>query len=90
MNLVKRTTLHSQHNPESVYEVNLWEVEEEKYQVDFTCIEFRTKYNHHTDGTKPHQPVSLPEAEKIFYRFIRDKKKRGYVDVFQTSDDSMS
>ncbi|MDY6902412.1 MAG: HEAT repeat domain-containing protein, partial [Cyanobacteriota bacterium] len=61
-----------------------------KYQVDFTCIEFRTKYNHHTNGTKPNQPVSLPEAEKIFYRFIRDKKKRGYVDVFQTSDDSMS
>lgn len=90
MNLIKRTTLHYQGNPQSVYEVNLEEVEEGKYEVYFTCVEFKTKYNYHTDGTKPNQPVSLAEAEKIFYRFIRDKKKRGYVDVFQTSDDSMS
>ncbi|MEO1428556.1 MAG: HEAT repeat domain-containing protein [Cyanobacteria bacterium J06633_8] len=90
MNLIKRITLHSQGNPQSVYEVNLQEVEEGKYEVYFTCIEFKTKYNYHTDGTKTKQPVSLEEAEKIFHRFIRDKKKRGYVDIFHTSDDSMS
>ncbi len=33
MNLIQRTTLHYQGNPESVYEVNLWEVEEGKYEV---------------------------------------------------------
>ncbi|MCJ8280036.1 MAG: hypothetical protein MJK14_09005 [Rivularia sp. ALOHA_DT_140] len=50
-------------------------------------IEFN---NYSARGTKTKQPVSLAEAEKIFHRFVRDKKKRGYVDVFQTSDDSMS
>lgn len=87
MNLIKRTTLHYQGNTQSVYEVNLWEVEEGKYDVNFIYIQFN---NYSTAGTKTNQPVSLAEAEKIFYRFIRDKKKRGYVDVFQTSDDSMS
>ena len=35
MNLIKRTTLDSQRNPQSVYEVNLWELEEGKYDVSF-------------------------------------------------------
>ena len=87
MNLIKRSTLHSQHNPESIYEVNLSEVEEWKYDVSFIYIEFN---NYSARDTKTKQPVSLSEAEKIFYRFIRDKHKRGYVNVFQTSDDSMS
>jgi len=87
MNLIKRTTLHYQGNPQSVYEVNLWEVEKGKYEVDFIYLEFN---NYNTGGTKSNQPVSLEEAEKIFYRFIRDKQKRGYVDMFHTSDDSMS
>lgn len=33
MNLIKRATLHSQNNSDSNCEINLWQVEEKKYEV---------------------------------------------------------
>lgn len=50
MNLIERTRLHYQGNAESIYEVNLWEVEEGKYAVSFIHIEFN---NYSTADTKP-------------------------------------
>ncbi|MBV6621667.1 MAG: hypothetical protein KI793_01720 [Rivularia sp. (in: Bacteria)] len=64
MKLIKCTTLHYQGNPQSFYEVNLWEVEEGKYHVSFMYIEFNS---YSTSGTKALQSVSLAEAEKILY-----------------------
>ncbi|AFY56577.1 hypothetical protein Riv7116_4143 [Rivularia sp. PCC 7116] len=33
MKSIKRTTLNDSANPQNIYEVNLWEMEEEKYEV---------------------------------------------------------
>ena len=76
MNLIKRTTLHYQGNSDSNCEINLWEVEEEKYEV--ILIQKVLKGYYYKLDTKTKETVSLAEAEKIFYRFIRDKKKRGF------------
>ena len=88
MNLIKRATLHSQNNSDSNCEINLWQVEEKKYEVIF--IQKVLKGYYYKVDTKTKETVSLAEAEKIFNRFVGDLKKRGYIDIFHTSDDSMS
>lgn len=68
MNLIQRTTLHYQGNSESIYEVNLWEVEEEKYDVSFVYIEFN---NYSTAGTKSNQQqFAVTHSYYFFYAYI--------------------
>ena len=79
MKLAKRVSLHYRAgNSDKVYEVDLCQIAEDKYLVNFR---YGRRGKNLKEGSKTVQAVSLAEAEKIFNRLIADKKKKGYQDV---------
>ncbi|MEM9927044.1 MAG: WGR domain-containing protein, partial [Cyanobacteria bacterium P01_D01_bin.50] len=79
MELIKRTTLHYQKDSsDKVYEVDLCEVESDKYLVNFR---YGRRGANLKEGTKTTQPVALREAQQVFDKLVGEKTKKGYVDV---------
>ncbi len=79
MKLAKRVTLHYQAgNSNKVYEVDLCQISDDKYLVNFR---YGKRGKNLKEGSKTIQAVSLVEAEKIFDKLIADKKKKGYQDI---------
>ena len=79
--LVKRVCLHYQAgNSDKVYEVDLCQIAEDKYLVNFR---YGRRGKNLKEGSKTVQAVSFAEAEKLFNKLIADKKKKGYRDVSQ-------
>ncbi|MEO1428554.1 MAG: WGR domain-containing protein [Cyanobacteria bacterium J06633_8] len=79
MKLIKRKTLHYQKDAsDKVYEVDLCEVESDKYVVNFR---YGRRGANLKEGTKTTQPVTLTKAEQVFDKLVGEKTKKGYVDV---------
>ena len=79
MKLIKRKTLHYQKDAsDKVYEVDLYEVTEDKYLVNFR---YGRRGANLKEGTKTTQPVALTKAEQVFDKLVGEKTKKGYVDV---------
>lgn len=77
--LARRVYLHYQAgNSDKVYEVDLCQIAEDKYLVNFR---YGKRGKNLKEGSKTVQAVSLAEAEKIFNKLVADKKKKGYQDV---------
>ncbi len=83
MKLIKRKTLHYQKDAsDKVYEVDLCEVAEDKYLVNFR---YGRRGANLKEGTKTTQPVALTKAEQIFDKLVGEKTKKGYIDVSAVS-----
>ncbi|MEM7712247.1 MAG: WGR domain-containing protein [Cyanobacteria bacterium P01_A01_bin.68] len=83
MKLIKRTTLHYQKDAsDKVYEVDLCEVESDKYLVNFR---YGRRGANLKEGTKTTQPVALREAQQVFDKLVREKTKKGYIDISAAS-----
>ncbi|MDY6897085.1 MAG: WGR domain-containing protein, partial [Cyanobacteriota bacterium] len=79
MKLIKRTTLHYQKDAsDKVYEVDLCEVAEDKYLVNFR---YGRRGANLKEGTKTTQPVALTKAEQVFDKLVGEKTKKGYIDI---------
>lgn len=79
MKLIKRTTLHYQKDSsDKVYEVDLCEITEEKYLVNFR---YGRRGANLKEGTKTTQPVALKKAQQVFDKLVGEKTKKGYVDI---------
>ena len=79
MELAKRVTLHYQAGTsDKIYEVDLYRLETDRYVVNFR---YGRRGKSLKESSKTVQPVSLKEAETIFYKLIAEKKKKGYHDV---------
>ncbi|WP_243146861.1 HEAT repeat domain-containing protein [Scytonema sp. UIC 10036] len=76
---MKRTTLHCQEGTsDKVYEVDLCQINEGRYVVNFRYGRRGTNLK---EGTKTTQPVSIAEAEKVFDKLVGEKTKKGYRDI---------
>ncbi|WP_272819197.1 WGR domain-containing protein [Scytonema hofmannii] len=76
---MKRITLHCQEGTsDKVYEVDLCQINEGRYVVNFRYGRRGTNLK---EGTKTTQPVSLAEAEKAFDKLVAEKTKKGYRDI---------
>jgi predicted DNA-binding WGR domain protein len=83
MKLIKRKTLHYQKDAsDKVYEVDLCEVAEDKYLVNFR---YGRRGANLKEGTKTTQPVALTKAEQVFDKLVAEKTRKGYVDVSAAS-----
>ncbi len=83
MKLIKRKTLHYQKDSsDKVYEVDLCEVAEDKYLVNFR---YGRRGANLKEGTKTTQPVALKKAQQVFDKLVGEKTKKGYVDVSAVS-----
>ncbi|AFY56576.1 hypothetical protein Riv7116_4142 [Rivularia sp. PCC 7116] len=83
MKLIKRKTLHYQKDAsDKVYEVDLCEVAENKYLVNFR---YGRRGANLKEGTKTTQPVALTKAEQVFDKLVAEKTRKGYVDVSASS-----
>ncbi|MEO1375350.1 MAG: WGR domain-containing protein [Cyanobacteria bacterium J06635_10] len=83
MKLIKRTTLHYQKDSsDKVYEVDLCEVESDKYLVNFR---YGRRGANLKEGTKTTQPVALREAQQVFDKLVGEKTKKGYIDISAAS-----
>jgi predicted DNA-binding WGR domain protein len=79
MKLIKRTTLHYQEGTsDKVYEVDLCQIGEERYVVNFRYGRRGTNLK---EGTKTTQPVPLAQAQQAFDKLVQEKTKKGYRDV---------
>ncbi len=79
MKLIKRTTLHYQEeNSDKVYEVDLCQVEPNRYVVNFRYGRRGTTLK---EGVKTTEPLPEPEAQKVFDKLVASKVKKGYHDV---------
>ncbi|KAF3885564.1 MULTISPECIES: HEAT repeat domain-containing protein [Nostocales] len=79
MKLIKRTTLQYQEGTsDKVYEVDLCQINEGRYVVNFRYGRRGTNLK---EGTKTTQPVSIAEAEKAFNKLVEEKTKKGYRDI---------
>lgn len=79
MKLIKRKTLHYQKDAsDKVYEVDLCEVAEDKYLVNFR---YGRRGANLKEGTKTTQPVALTKAEQVFDKLVGEKTRKGYVDI---------
>jgi len=79
MNLIKRTTLHYQEGTsDKVYEVDLRQIDEGRYVVNFRYGRSGTNLK---EGTKTTEVVPLVEAQQVFNKLVNEKKKKGYRDV---------
>ena len=79
MELIQRVTLHYQAGTsDKVYEVDLCQLSEDKYLVNFR---YGRRGKSLKEGSKTVQAVALTEAERIFNKLVADKKKKGYRDV---------
>lgn len=76
MKLAKRVTLHDQGgNSPKIYEVDLCQISEDKYIVNFRSGRPGKNLK---EGSETVKAVSLAEAERIFEKLIAGKKKKGY------------
>ena len=79
MKLAKRVSLHHRaSNSDWVYEIDLCQIDRDKYLVNFRSGRRGQKFK---EGSKTVKALSLIEAEKIFNKLIADKKNQGYRDV---------
>lgn len=79
MKLIQQVKLHFQDaTSDKVYEIDLCEVDESTYLVNFR---YGRRGQQLREGTKTDLPVSLATAQKVFEKLIADKKKKGYQDV---------
>ncbi len=79
MKLIKRTTLHYQEGTsDKVYEVDLCQIDEGLYLVNFRYGRSGTNLK---EGTKTTQAVTLVEAQQVFNKLVNEKTKKGYRDV---------
>ncbi|MBF2008391.1 MAG: WGR domain-containing protein [Chlorogloeopsis fritschii C42_A2020_084] len=82
MKLEKRTTLHFQEgSSDKVYEVDLCQVSEGRYVVNFR---YGRRGSNLKEGTKTTQAVPLQEAQRVFNKLVEEKTKKGYRDVANT------
>ncbi|OKH36325.1 hypothetical protein NIES2101_37080 [Calothrix sp. HK-06] len=78
MKLVKRTTLHHQEGTSNrVYEVDLCQIANQRYVVNFR---HGKRGGNLKEGTKTIQAVPLEEAQKVFDKLIEQKRKKRYTD----------
>ena len=83
MKLIKRKTLHYQKDAsDKIYEVDLCEVAEDKYLVNFR---YGRRGANLKEGTKTTQPVALTKAEQVFDKLVGEKTRKGYVDTSAAS-----
>lgn len=79
MKLIKQTTLHFQEaGSDKVYEVDLCQVGEDLYLVNFRYGRRGTNLK---EGTKTDKAVPLAQAQKVFDKLVAEKTKKGYRDV---------
>ncbi|MEB3179987.1 MAG: HEAT repeat domain-containing protein [Nostocaceae cyanobacterium] len=83
MKLIKRTTLHYQEgSSDKIYEVDLCQVDEALYLVNFR---YGRRGSNLKEGTKTTQPVALEQAQRVFDKLVGEKTKKGYQDVSTTA-----
>ncbi|MCP4132465.1 MAG: WGR domain-containing protein [bacterium] len=79
MKLVKQTTLHFQdEKSDKIYEVDLCEVGDDKYVVNFR---YGKRGSSLKDGTKTVIPVDGENAEAAFIKLVESKVKKGYKSI---------
>jgi predicted DNA-binding WGR domain protein len=79
MKLIKRTTLHYQEgSSDKIYEVDLCQVDETLYVVNFR---YGRRGANLKEGTKTTQPVALAQAQRVFDKLVGEKTNKGYQDV---------
>ncbi len=82
MQLIKRKSLWCKEGTsDKIYEADLCQVGD-KYVVNFRYGRRGTNLK---EGVKTEQPVTLPDAEKIFNKLIAEKVKKGYQEVTDLS-----
>jgi predicted DNA-binding WGR domain protein len=81
MRLIRQTRLaYREGKSDKVYEVDLCEVGENQYVVNFR---YGRRGANLKDGTKTVLPVPQDKAEKLFDQLVNSKKKKGYWDTDQ-------
>ncbi|WP_245876134.1 WGR domain-containing protein [Tychonema bourrellyi] len=79
MKLIKRTALYFQDDrSDKVYEVDLCQVGENLYLVNFR---YGRRGANLKEGTKTDTAVPLAQAEKVFDKLVAEKVKKGYREV---------
>ncbi len=79
MKVIKKITLHYQDDrSDKIYEVDLFEVREGQYMVNF---HYGRRGSQLRNGIKTNGYVSLAEAEKVFNQLVQEKIKGGYRDI---------
>ena len=79
MKLIKRTALYFQDDSsDKVYEVDLCQVGENLYSVNFR---YGRRGANLKEGTKTDTAVPLAQAEKIFDKLVAEKTKKGYREI---------
>jgi predicted DNA-binding WGR domain protein len=88
MKLIKKTTLHYQDDrSDKIYEVDLCKLGEDRYLVNFRYGRRGAKLK---EGTKTDAPVILPKAQQTFDKLVREKVKKGYRDISETTPQETS
>lgn len=81
MQLIQRKTLLCQEgSSDKVYEVDLCQVGDDRYLVNFRYGRRGTTLK---EGTKTASAVDLAKAEKLFNQLVNEKARKGYQDVSQ-------
>src|SRR5689334_15707393 len=76
MRLVKQSILYfKEGNSDKVYEIDLCDVGNDKYVVNFR---YGRRYSKLKEGSKTPVPVTLADAEKIFNEVEAEKVSKGY------------
>ena len=77
MRLVKQSILYfKEGNSDKVYEIDLCDVGNDKYVVNFR---YGRRYSKLKEGSKTPIPVSLAEAEKLYTALEDEKLSKGYI-----------
>ena len=88
MKLIKKTTLHYQDDrSDKIYEVDLCKLGEDRYIVNFRYGRRGAKLK---EGTKTDAPVILPKAQQTFDKLVREKVKKGYREIDETTPQETS
>ena len=88
MKLVKQTILeYRQGKSDKVYEVDLCQVGDDQYVVNFRYGRRGSKLR---EGSKTPMPVALAKAEQTFAKLVADKVKKGYQDQGDSSSEGAS
>ncbi|WP_205512969.1 hypothetical protein [Longitalea arenae] len=76
MRLVKQSILYfKEGNSDKVYEIDLCDVGNDKYVVNFR---YGRRYSKLKEGSKTPVPVALTEAERLFHEVENEKLSKGY------------
>jgi len=79
MKLIKRTTLYFQEGTsDKVYEVDLCQVDETNYVVNFR---YGRRGANLKEGTKTTTAIPLAKAQQVFDKLITEKTDKGYYDI---------